>query len=160
MQYQTKQTPLRDRRQTSDEIKRLIREYHGDLENIFVRVSGALVPVARLPFDRYYDFVRMLRYTRDTEPVEEVGRPSWIIDKCGNTGRGMDCKKKACMIGAYLHHHGIPFRLVGSSTRPDKQIHHIFPQAKLSGDEWINVDATYSNYRIGMTKTVTTKEIL
>jgi hypothetical protein len=156
MNYRLNEQPLKNRKQTSDEIKYLVRTYCNDLDIIKVPVHGALVPLSAFPFQRYYDFIRQLRYERDHEPVEQVGRPAWIMERRID---GMDCKKKAVMIASWLQIHGIPFRLVGTSRRGDREIHHIFPQAKFNG-EWVNVDATYSNYRIGQIKHVTAKEIL
>jgi hypothetical protein len=156
MSYQMHQEPLRNRKQTSDEIKRIASTYDKDLDNIKLRVNGRIVPVSQLPLEDYFDFVRKLPYKRDKEPIERVGRPAWIME---NIGAGIDCKKKSVLMASYFHYHRTPYRLVGSSRRPDKQIHHIFTQMLHNG-EWINMDATYSNYKIAQVKHVTAKEIL
>lgn len=159
MQIKAHETPLKDRKQTSDEIKFLVRAYANDLHNISLELGGNPVPVSDLSFDLYFDFIKNLKYKRDKEPVERVGRPAWIIGYCGNGGHGLDCKKKAVMIASWLYLHGIPYRFIGSSSRKDREIHHIFPQALINGT-WVNVDATYPDYHIGQEKTVTAKEIL
>jgi hypothetical protein len=156
MKYRIDEQPLKDRKQTSDEIKRLVREYASDLENIFIPVANRLVRLSTLSFPDYFDFVRNIPYKRDTAPIELIGRPMWIMEKRAG---GADCKKKAVMIAAWLHLHNIPYRFIGSSRRTDKVIHHIFPQAR-TGTGWTNVDATYSNYTIGQSKTVTESEVL
>jgi hypothetical protein len=156
MEYRVDQSPLRDRRQTSDQIEKLVRTYSSDLENIKVKINGRILPLSKMPFKVFYDFVRLIPYKKDKAPVEVIGRPAWIIE---NMAGGIDCKKKAVLISSWLHYHGIPYRLIGSSNRKDKQIHHIFPQAFFS-NKWVTVDATYSKYRIGQKKLVTAKEIL
>jgi hypothetical protein len=158
MDYTKSQEPLRSRYQTADEIKRLIRTFANDLDNIKIRIGSRLVPLSSLSFESYFDYIKNLPYRRDAAPVEQVGRPMWIMEKKLN---GRDCKKAAIMICAYLQLKRVPWRLLGSSCRRDGQIHHIFPQAKLAGfADWVNVDATYSDYEIGQAKTVTAMEVL
>lgn len=156
MDYRVIEEPLRNRRQTSNEIKRLVKVYADDLHSIYTKKGFSTVPVSSLPFEDFFDFVKNLPYKRDQVPVESVGRPLWIMER---VKQGMDCKKKSVLIASWLKLHHIPYRFVGSSRRSDRQIHHIFPQARF-GSEWVNVDATYSNYRIGQQKTVTAREIL
>ena len=156
MQYHATEEPLKDRRQTSQKIKSLVREFYTDLDLIKIPVGSALLPLSSLPFDKYFDYVRNIPYKRDNVPIEKIGRPAWIMEK---RPLNADCKKKAIMIAAWLEYHKIPWRLIGSSSRRDLSIHHIFPQAHENG-QWINVDATYSEYRIAQQKTVTAKEIL
>jgi hypothetical protein len=156
MEYERTENPLRDRKQTSCEIKRLVNEHYSDLDIIYVPVGGSLVPLSSFSFEKYFDYIRKLPYKRDKAPIELIGRPAWIMEA---RAKGMDCKKKACMVAAWLKYHKIPFRFIASSGREDKQIHHIFPQMYQRG-VWVNVDATYSDYSIGQQKTVTAKEIL
>lgn len=156
MDYERTETPLRDRRQTAQRIKELINAYYTDLDIIKIPVAGKLVPLSALPFEQYFDYIRKLPYKRDKAPIEQIGRPAWVMEKRAN---GRDCKKAAIMISAYLKYHRIPYRLIGSSSRRDRAIHHIFPQM-FTGGQWVNVDATYSDYSIGQQKTVTAKEIL
>ena len=159
MRYTVNEAPLSDRKQTSDEIFRLVRQFASDLNLIKIPTNTGTEALSKISFEDYYDFVRKLPYKRDVAPIERVGRPRWIIDEINTAGRGIDCKKKSVLIAAWLHLHGIPYRFIGSSNRADRQIHHIFPQADF-GNGWINVDATYKNYRISQVKKVTEMEVL
>jgi len=156
MKYRCYEAPLKDKRQTSEEIKRLVNVYHGDLNKIDIMHGGRKVCLADLSLGDFYDFVRRLPYRKDTKPVEIVGRPKYIIE---NHATGMDCKKKSVIMASYLKLKKIPFRFVGASSRPDGAIHHIYPEAFFNG-EWIHTDATYSHYRIGQRKSETAREIL
>ena len=148
--------PLRDKEQTATKIKSLVNNFYGDLEHVLVERSGSRVPVTQLPLSDYFDLVKNIPYRRDPPPVEVVARPHHIFKYAK---LGMDCKKKATAIAAYLKARGIPFRFIGSSNRPDKKIHHIFPQAKIDS-EYVNVDATYPDYKLFQPKTVTAWEVL
>lgn len=94
----------------------------------------------------WFDFVRQIPYREDTEAAEIVGRPKYLLND-ELFPRGLDCKKKAVLIGAWLEAHGIPWRLVTVSEKKNKEIHHIFPQAFINGT-WKNIDATYEDYEL------------
>jgi hypothetical protein len=74
----------------------------------------------------------------------------------------MDCKKKGTLCAAYLRIKNYKYRAIGSSTRADKKIHHIYfelydPKKKT----WRTMDATYPRYKLYETKKdETAKEIL
>jgi transglutaminase-like putative cysteine protease len=138
--------------QTGREMYRLIDQYSGDIHSIHVKG----VPLSRLNLFDFFDFVRNIPYRKDIKGIEVVSRPAKIID---SKNVGMDCKKKSILISAYLKHRGIPFRLIASSKRPDKRIHHVFPQMKIDG-KWLNMDATYKDYKPLELKTVTKAEVL
>jgi hypothetical protein len=148
--------PLRDKKQTSDRIKEIVSRYAGDLENIFLPRPGGTMRLSDLSLAEFFDFVRKIPYRRDKAPVEVVSRPSHIVKYLH---LGMDCKKKATLLGSFLKLKGIKFRFIGSSSRPDKRIHHIFPQGFIDG-EWKNIDGTYPQYRLFEPKEVTAFEIL
>lgn len=140
----------------------LIERFSGDLDIVKVSRRGRAVPLSSLDLPSYYNLVRSIPYRRDREPVEVVSRPYHIFR---HRSLGMDCKKKAILLGAYCKRNGIPYRLVASSRRPDKRMHHVFPQGmiQLSGNtspQWVNLDATYPNYRLGMQKQATAAEVL
>jgi hypothetical protein len=156
MNYRCYEAPLRDKRQTSDEIKRLVNTYHGDLEKIDIMLRGKRTCLADLSLGDFYDFVRKLPYKKDTKPIEIVGRPKFILEELNGNA---DCKKKAVLMASFLKINKIPYRFIGASSRPDGAIHHIYPEARMSG-EWIHVDATYPRYRIGQPKKETAREIL
>lgn len=139
--------------QTGKEMYRLIDQYSGDIDFIHTRQG---VPLSSLNLFEYFDFVKNIPYRRDIQGIEVVSRPAKIID---NKSVGMDCKKKSILISAYLKNRGIPFRLIASSKRPDKRIHHVFPQMKIDG-RWHNMDATYSEYKPLELKKVTKAEVL
>ena len=111
----------------------------------------------------YFNLVRNIPYVNDPELfrreyTELVARPGFCLqaDK-------LDCKKKACLIGAYCECNNFPYILVSCSEKPDKEIHHVFPAVCLDGKKkkYINFDATYPNMYIGQPKTfLTFAEIL
>jgi hypothetical protein len=156
MNYRLYEAPLSDKRQTAEEIKWLVNNFYDDLKKIDIMQGGRKKCLAELSLQQYYDFVRRLPYRRDKKPVEIVGRPKYILEQ---HAAGLDCKKKAVLMGSFLRLYGIPFRFIGASSRQDGAIHHIYPEAKING-AWIHVDATYPRYRIGQTKRETKREIL
>jgi hypothetical protein len=88
--------------------------------------------------------------------VEVIARPKHLLNQAM---AGLDCKKKSILVGSYLKGKNLNFRLIGSSNKKNKNIHHVFPQVK-SGSVWKNLDATYPNNRIFETKRVTAYEVL
>lgn len=140
---------LYDRTQTTGQIRRMVRQYAGDLD--YFGFNG--LPLSGMEPERFFDVVRRIPYRRDIHGTEIVSRPYHIIK---NAALGMDCKKKSVLIGAYAHRNKIPYRFVTISRRPDRRIHHIYPQLKING-EWQNYDATYAEYKpnqpkIGVTR--------
>jgi hypothetical protein len=156
MNYRCVEAPLKDKRQTAEEIKWLVNNFYGDLDKIDIMLGGRKKCLADLSLNDYYDFVRKLPYKKDNKPVEIVGRPKYILEQ---HSAGLDCKKKAVLMAAFLKLHKIPYRFIGASSRSDGAIHHIYPEANLNG-KWTHVDATYTRYRIGKPKQETASEIL
>lgn len=151
------ETFLGNKNQTGKEMYRLIDTYADDIDKFYMRTStGQSVPFSKLPLDDAFDYVRKLPYKKDHAPVEVVMRPRKILERPQN---GYDCKKKSILLGAYLKKNGLNFRLMTSSNRYDKKIHHVFPQVQLQG-KWLNVDATYPEYKLFDKKTVTASEEL
>jgi len=157
------QERLFDKNQTGRKMYGLIDKYSADISRTYIKKNGRLVPLSSLPLLDYYNVVKNLPYLRDEKPIEVVARPRLLLD--GNF-RGLDCKKKAVLIGSWLHKNGrrsIPgfmgWRLISVSTRPDKKIHHVFPQVKIN-NKWLNLDATYSDYKPFQRKVVTRAEVL
>ena len=95
---------------------------------------------------QFFNHVKNIPYVEDPEPFELVSRPFYMLHKRFNL-KGLDCKKKAVLMGAWLNAHGIPWRLVAVSERPDKLIHHIFIQAFIDG-VWKNIDPTYKEFKL------------
>ena len=149
-------TRLKNKDQTGKEMHRLIGRYSSDLNSIYVRKDGKMIPFSSLTLMEAFDIVRRIPYRQDIKPIEVIARPNGILK---NAPVGMDCKKKAILIAAYLKERGIPFRLIASSRKPNKRIHHVFPQANIAG-KWLNMDATYSHYKPFQLKPVTKAEVL
>jgi len=144
--------PLNDKELTADKIKKLIKKYYNDLST--VKLDNT--PLHKLPLTKYFDFVRSIPYRKDTKPIEVISRPIHILKLMH---LGMDCKKKTILIGSYLYVNKIPFRLIGSSVRPDKKIHHIYIQGKFQ-NRFKNIDATYPDNKLFAKKQNTKTEIL
>lgn len=147
---------LFNKHQTANNIKSLVDKYYNDIDSIKIRHNGRLTVLSQLPLNVFFNFVKNIKYRQDKTPVEIISRPGYIIR---HRDMGMDCKKKGILIASYLHKNRIPYRFICSSSRPNKKIHHIFPQAYLLG-KWNNIDATYNIYRMGKPKTVTKAEYL
>lgn len=150
--------PLFDKKQTGEEMHRLIDQYYTDLDKISLSMSGESVPLSKLSLQEYFDMVRRIPYRRDIKQIEVVARPRKILKQSKD---GCDCKKKAILMASWCKRNGLPFRLIASSRLPSGRIHHVFPQCKMSPrSEWINIDATYPKYRIGEKKKITKAEVL
>ena len=143
---------LNSKNQTGAEMYRLIDQYSGDIDRI--QVNGK--PLSSLNMFQYFDFVKNIPYRKDIKAIEVIGRPEKIVQ---NRKSGMDCKKKSILISSYLKQRNIPFRLIASSKREDKRIHHVFPQMCIDG-KWYNMDATYKHYKPMEIKSLTAAEVL
>ena len=148
--------PLFSKNQTGEEMHRIIRRYSSDLNDVFVKRNGRLVPLTGLTVLEMFDIVRRIPYRRDIHNIEVVARPFKIISE---SPAGMDCKKKSILMASYCREAGIPFRLIASSRRRDRRIHHVFPQGLLNGS-YRNLDATYPEYRPFEEKAITAAEVL
>jgi hypothetical protein len=150
--------PLRDKYQTANRIKRLVKDYSKDLEAVNMVSQGKKVPLCDLPIIEFFVYVKNIPYRRDPSPLEIVSRPYYILK---HQNLGMDCKKKAVLIGSYCQYNRIPYRFIGSSKRRDKKVHHIFPQVIIDGrNGWQNFDATYDYYHPFEKKFLTYAEVL
>ena len=103
--------------------------------------------------NQMFNFVRSIPYKEDDIKTELVARPKYLIRK--RFLNGLDCKKKAVLMGAWCNAHNIPFNFVAVSERDDKVIHHVFVQGFID-NEWRNIDPTYSNYKLFEPKPSTT----
>lgn len=151
-----KQVDLYDKAQTAQEMYRLIEKFFPDVHKILVKRCGNVKPFSSLNIEEAFDMVKNIPYRMDKPPIEVISRPAYIMR---NSGLGMDCKKKAILLSAYLKSRGIPYRLIASSKRPSGRIHHVFPQVNIAG-QWLNYDATYSHYKPFEKKFVTKAEVL
>lgn len=148
--------PLKSKNQTGREMYKMVNSTAADLKGIFFGSNGLSISADRLPLVEYFNYVKNIPYRRDPKPREILARPAHIAKF---SELGADCKKKALMIAAWLKLNKIPFRFIAASRRPDKRIHHVFPQGRIA-DQWVNLDATYKRYRIGMPRSDTKQEVL
>jgi len=147
---------LMSKDQTGAAMHRLIRMYSGDVKNVMVTNGETTIPFSDLSIKEAFDLVKNIPYRQDNAPIEVISRPSILMK---NSKSGLDCKKKSILISSYLHNKNIPYRLIASSKRPNGSIHHVFPQMLYNG-KWLNMDATYRNYKPFDKKTVTKAEVL
>jgi hypothetical protein len=164
MGMREQQEPLFNKEQTGRRMHQLVRRFSGDLRSYYVKRGGKTLPLTKLTLRQIHDVVRKIPYRRDIAPVEVVARPKHILD---HASLGMDCKKKNILLCAWCRENRVPYRMIASSTRPDRKYHHVFPQALLqgmAGDSramgWTSIDATYRNNRIGERKRVTAAMVL
>lgn len=121
------------------------------------KYAGDVAALGALSLPEYFRLVSNMPYKNDEtafrDPFREVvARPAFILQMAQNDRiGGIDCKKKAILIGAWSQLNGLPWELVAMSEQPDKEIHHVFPLVLL-GNKWINADATYPRYRLGAPK--------
>jgi hypothetical protein len=150
--------PLRDKYQTANRIKSLVRDYANDLKAVSVVNGKGQKRLCDLSLADFFNYVKNIPYRKDPSPLEIISRPYHILQ---HQNLGMDCKKKSILMGAYCKLNGIPFRFIASSKRKDKKVHHIFPQIyDESAGQWRNIDATYPEYRPFEKKILTYAEVL
>lgn len=106
-------------------MERMTKKYWSDLGEWLDR-----------PFYDFYVYVCRLPYIKDPAFVEFVSRPKYTL--CPKYAP-RDCDDKAVLLACWLYGRGIPCRFVASSTRPSRQLHHVFVQA-LNGEF---LDGTY-----------------
>lgn len=147
---------LYNKEQTAKTMHALVNRFCRDLSKFKIKTKTGVKALNNLNIKEFFDFVRRIPYRMDNSPIEVISRPSHII---ALKGEGMDCKKKAILIGCYLKCNNIPYRFIASSNKPNKKIHHIFPQVLLGG-EWKNLDATYEHYLMFEPKRVTKTEVV
>lgn len=145
---------LTDKRQTGQEMTRLVRDYAQDLQQLR---NAQGVPLADLSLPQFFNFVRQIQYRQDRQGVEIVTRPWHSLSTSWR--QGLDCKKKAILIASWLQLRGIPWRFVAVSSRPDRDIHHVIVEA-WQGGSWKEIDATYPQNSLGISKNWTAKETL
>lgn len=112
---------------TGAEMRRLVVTYCLDLG-----------PWLAVPFPVFYRHVCRLPYIPDPENVETVSRPAFTLRPDYGP---RDCDDKAVLCASWLHAHGVPVRFIATSTKKDRQLHHVFCQ--IPG---LLVDATYKKH--------------
>ena len=131
---------LHDKAQTGEAMYEMVERFSSDIDAFGVGNTR----LTELPLDKFFSLVSSLPYSEDPEETEVVTRPAHIF---ATPWQGWDCKKKAVAIAAWLKEHGIPYRFVAVSRRPDGEIHHVIVQACIGGS-LRDIDATYPNYRL------------
>jgi hypothetical protein len=144
--------PLHSKYQTGKRMYQLVDKTAEDLKTIYF----AGKPLCDISLFDYFRFIRTIPYRRDPRPREIIARPAHLL-KYRNAG--LDCKKKAILLAAYAKMNGIKYRFIASSRRPDKRIHHVYPEMEIS-NRMIDTDATYPENRINMKKPATKKIVL
>lgn len=147
---------LKSKEQTGNKMYYLVNKYHNDLRKVKVKKNDKIKPLLKLSLIEYFNFIKLIPYKRDIKPIEVIGRPKVLLK---NRQKGLDCKKKAILIGAYLKNKNIPYRFMSTSKLLSGKIHHVFPQINLDGS-WKNLDATYSYYKPFERKKVTAYKVL
>jgi hypothetical protein len=147
---------LKSKDQTGAAMYKMTKETAPDLLKINVIYKGKKRNLGKMPLITFFDFVRNIKYRVDPKPREILARPFHSVK---NRKSGIDCKKKAILIGAWAELKKIPWRFVATSKRPDKRLHHTYTEYNLSG-KWCPMDATYKNYLPCMKKQNTKKVIL
>lgn len=105
-----------------------------------------LGPYLDLSLHDFFNFVKNIPYKEDKKGLELTSRPKYLIHRRYNF-EGLDCKKKAILMGAWFNAHNIPWKLVAVSEDPQADIHHVFVQAYLNG-EWKNIDPTFHYFEL------------
>ena len=126
--------PLESADQTAAEMVRLVRTYSGDLGE-----------KGRWPLNKFFRHVAELEYRPDPKGHESVSRPALSMSE---NWPWRDCDDKAVMMGAWCYQNQLPFKFVGSSKRPDHQLHHVWVKARIDGKD-LPLDATYNKNYVG-----------
>jgi hypothetical protein len=125
---------LTDPRQTAKEMARICTQYAGDLGEL-----------AKMPLPRFFDLVRKLPYMPDPQNAETLSRPRYLLEK---DYAFRDCDDKAILIGAWCYLNGHPFGFYASSTKPSRQLHHVWTVAKIN-EKTVILDPTYRHHKLG-----------
>lgn len=109
------------------------------------------------PYPAWFDFVRLIPYESDAERfpdrvIELVPRPAYLLDR--QLFPSLDCKKKSILLAAWAYGHGLPYRFLAVSQKPNGEVHHVFPQIDF-GEGWSNEDATFASFMSGMGQPLT-----
>lgn len=127
---------LNSRMETLEEMSNHVEDHFLDIGNF-----GGYAP------EKIFDLVKNMPYFPDPDFYEIVSRPSYLLDP--EIFPGIDCKKKAILIGAWAKLHGYPYRFMTGSEMEDTEPHHVFPIVKLPEIGWIAMDATMPENEMG-----------
>lgn len=130
-------------KQTVSQMQEMVKLYHNDLKKYKVMPDNIRLDL--LSPERFFEVIKNIPYKRDPQGLEIIPRPNHILNFASKLGR--DCKKMSILATSYAMINNIPFRYAVVSRRPDKKMHHIFPQLFLH-NKWVDYDATYSSFKI------------
>lgn len=71
---------------------------------------------------------------------------------------GGDCDDKSILAACIFERKKIPYRFAVVSTKPDKQLHHVYLEI-MHGGKWLPFDPTYKHYKIFWENPFTKKKI-
>jgi hypothetical protein len=113
-----------------------------------------LGPALDWPFFTYWDFVRQIPYMDNERLIgnpwhEILSRPEYVFS---GIFPGIDCKMKACLIGAWCYGNGWPYKFIACAEDGTRDIHHVFPLIYIPGEGFVSADCTFPNMRFGESK--------
>lgn len=134
------------------------------MRRLAVDYADDIGDLALAPMDNYCRMVSGIPYAEDAEVLaggpglsELVARPKILLDRA--ILPRLDCKKKSILVAAYLQKRGLPWRFLAVSERPDKKIHHVYPELCIM-DIWIPLDLTYPGSVPGRAAVPTYSEVI
>lgn len=151
-----KKSYLYDKEQTADSMYRLARNYCNDLKRLYSYDALKYRKLSDLSLMEFFNLVKSIPFKKDKKPIEKTYRP-YISLTIGH--EGLDCKKKHILMGAFCECNNIPWRIIASSSRPDKKLHHVYIEIKLKKG-WVPVDATYRKNKLFEVKKHTKETVL
>jgi hypothetical protein len=96
--------------------------------------------LARLSLDQIFDYVAALPYVMDSEiwgeGVEKIARPARFQEL-----PGIDCKKKAILVGCWARCNGLRYRFVAVDDT-GRGVSHVFAEVEESPGMWVSMDCT------------------
>lgn len=104
----------------------------------------------------FFEKIKNIPYIQDIEERETIARPDILLNQEYFTK--LDCKKKNSLMAAFFEMKGLDYIFVASSDAPEDEPHHIFILLWNDGD-WIEVDATFRNNKLGMERELFNYEI-
>jgi hypothetical protein len=111
----------------------IVEKHHGDIAEF-----------DNFTFQQWYEKVRALPYIPDQPKAGQYDldvfcRPSRTL---AANPVCRDCDDKAILLACYCYRHGIPFRFVACSYKPENKVEHCILEVMLDG-KWQECDSTY-----------------
>jgi hypothetical protein len=110
-------------------MRDIVEEFHGDVAHL-----------ARLSTDELFSLVEKIPYVMDGDVWgggrEAIARPARFREL-----RGLDCKKKAILVGCWARCRGIGYRFVAVDDTGNG-ISHVFAEVEEVPGWWVSMDCT------------------